>query len=224
MSKGKCYSCGNIYSGRGLTRHIKSCKDLQNKLQSEQGEDIYFMLRIRGKYNKSFFLYLDIKGEAIFDELDQFLRDIWLECCNHLSDIRINDKVITFPSESYQYQEFKLIDLLDLGSFFTYRYDFGSTTELEIDVLDKRKGAKRKDTIEILARNLLTLKCEECGKRAIWITWDDDHFPYYFCDDCIEEYNGEYGYLPIVNSPRMGVCGYDGPADKYKDITSWNGF
>ncbi len=38
----------------------------------------------------------------------------------------------------------------------------------------------------------------------------------YSCDQCIEEYEGEYGSLPIVNSPRMGVCGYNGPTAEYE--------
>jgi len=129
-------------------------------------------------------------------------------------------KDIYFPPRYEQEaKSVKLIDVLGNGSNFEYQYDFGSTTALEIDVLNIRSGTKRKDIIEILARNILNLKCEVCDEESSWVSWGDDRFSYYFCDQCIEEYEGEYGSLPIVNS----VCGYDGPAEEYKDIDRWNG-
>ena len=54
--------------------------------------------------------------------------------------------------------------------------------------------------------------------------YDEDPF---WCEECLEKYeNGELdeeieveesGYLlPVTNSPRMGVCGYEG-SDLYPD-------
>jgi hypothetical protein len=35
-----------------------------------------------------------------------------------------------------------------------------------------------------------------------------------FCQDCLVEHEcGEEMALPVVNSPRMGVCGYAGESD-----------
>jgi hypothetical protein len=224
--KGKCYSCGNVYSKRGMTRHIKSCQKLKERLQQGQKEEeMYFMLRVQAKYNKRYFLYLDIKHEAFLAELDQFLRDIWLECCNHLSEFKVDGMRYTFPNE---YNDglnagVRLIDVANEGTVLEYQYDFGSTTALEIEVLQARRGKKREHLIEILARNLKPdFKCAICGKQASWISWDDFSLSYY-CAECIKEYEGDYGASPIANSPRMGVCGYTGPADKYRNITKWNG-
>jgi hypothetical protein len=36
----------------------------------------------------------------------------------------------------------------------------------------------------------------------------------FFCAKCSEEHeDGEEMMLPVVNSPRMGECGYDGELD-----------
>ena len=70
-----------------------------------------------------------------------------------------------------------------------------------------------------MARNdPYTFECEKCGKEAIWI--DASEWPaVMYCDECADEYFGDDGYLlPVVNSPRMGVCGYCGEHDHYEYV------
>lgn len=39
----------------------------------------------------------------------------------------------------------------------------------------------------------------------------------FLCDSCFDEKEDEYEYLlPITNSPRTGVCGYDGELDVFE--------
>lgn len=111
-----------------------------------------------------------------------------------------------------------------------YEYDFGSTTELTIKVADHYKAPEQKENVVILSRNNpIQYMCSVCGKNpAVWIDsmkiYDEDPF---WCEECLEKYeNGELdeeiedeedGYLlPVTNSPRMGVCGYEG-SDIYPD-------
>lgn len=112
--KGKCYACGNVYTKRGMRHHLKSCKKLKEKFR-ECGENKYFMIRIKAKYAKQFFLYLDIKANVKLSELDQFLRDIWLECCNHLSCFKINNESYTFPVENSHQSDIRLINIANKG-------------------------------------------------------------------------------------------------------------
>jgi hypothetical protein len=37
----------------------------------------------------------------------------------------------------------------------------------------------------------------------------------FFCDSCAEKHEHEEMLLPVVNSPRMGVCAYDGELDVF---------
>lgn len=56
------------------------------------------------------------------------------------------------------------------------------------------------------------IPCHLCGKPAtqVWVEgrYSDEGW---LCDGCVaaEDYDGEI-LLPVVNSPRMGVCGYTG--------------
>ena len=84
----------------------------------------------------------------------------------------------------------KLTAVLTEGMTFSYEYDFGSTTELMITVVNYRIGTSRKEKIVILSRNnQIEFLRDECGEEML---------------------------LPVCNSPRMGVCGYCG-SDIYPD-------
>ena len=68
--------------------------------------------------------------------------------------------------------------------------------------------------------------CSICGnQKATWINtfhiYDEDSF---WCEECVnkleagelEAYENDVFFLPITNSPRMGVCGYEG-SDIYSE-------
>jgi hypothetical protein len=96
-----------------------------------------------------------------------------------------------------------------------YVYDFGSSTELMVKVLGKCQGPKKEGgIIEVLARNEApTILCDECDKNiakqiCTECQWYDVGW---LCDKCVENHEcGEEMMLPVVNSPRTGVCGYTG--------------
>ena len=66
--------------------------------------------------------------------------------------------------------------------------------------------------MKILARNNpYTFKCEECDQPATDLCMECDSI---FCEPCLMEHEcSEEMALPVVNSPRMGVCGYTGADD-----------
>ncbi len=107
----------------------------------------------------------------------------------------------------------ELEKVLKPGLKFFHDYDFGSTTYLNLKVVAEREGRvkKGKKAIEVLARNVPSaIPCSACGKPATYISTESDDA---LCDTCVEEHEGDYKYemlLPVVNSPRMGVCGYTG--------------
>ena len=117
--------------------------------------------------------------------------------------------------------DFELSKALKVGQKFYYEYDFGSTTELTLKVVAAREGVASNDddeeSIEILARNNPPLiRCRECGKPATKVAsgyYDVEDGA--LCDNCAKTNLKEFeeSFLPIVNSPRVGVCGYTGDAD-----------
>ena len=104
---------------------------------------------------------------------------------------------------------------LKVGQKFRYEYDFGSTTELSLRVAGEREGVllDEEDDIHILARNMPPeIKCSRCGKPATKVAAGYDSWgvvEHAFCAACSKKAK-EDAWLPIVNSPRVGVCAYTG--------------
>ncbi len=109
--------------------------------------------------------------------------------------------------------------VLNVGQKFSYEYDFGSSTDLTLKVLSAREGAiqnqdEDEDTIEILARNIEpVMLCKVCGKPAKFVVggyFDVEENA--FCSKKCVKKSGEDAdmLLPVVNSPRVGVCAYTG--------------
>ncbi len=109
-----------------------------------------------------------------------------------------------------------LKDVIQPGLKFIYKYDFGSTTELNMKCISERSGELKE--IRILAKNdPPEYLCDKCGKLAKHICvnclWKDEGL---LCDSCLEKHDcGEERILPVVNSPRMGVCAYTGGTEDF---------
>ena len=107
----------------------------------------------------------------------------------------------------------KMVDLIESGSIFHHEYDFGSTTVLGLKVVSEFYSNLKGKQISILARNdAPEIKCDECEKMATQICCQCIYEGAgWLCDDCVENHEcGEEMMLPVVNSPRVGVCGYCG--------------
>lgn len=200
-----------------MTRHVKKCIERNTK---NDGQSItLFHLIIEGKYLPMYWLHVEIPGAMALADLDSFLRDIWLECCGHLSCFTIDgQRYSVCPAEDMLFgpqeksMNKKIYNILRQGTKFQHEYDYGSTTELKLRVVDVRKRQVRNPAVMLLARNdPPAWMCAKCGKPATRIQatgWevDPDNL---FCIDC--ESPNEEMCLPLANSPRTGVCGYCGP-------------
>jgi hypothetical protein len=109
-------------------------------------------------------------------------------------------------------------NILYKGLKLRYEYDFGSSTYLVLNVINEYP-VKVKEGIVLLSRNEpLELLCHTCKTEpatqiCVIHSWNEDSL---FCDKCAKKHAKkcpdfeEYSALPVVNSPRMGVCGYNG--------------
>jgi len=216
QTKGKCAFCEREFTGGGLVRHLQACDRRQEAIEKAQKgrEQLLYHLYIKNFYTSDFWLHLEMNGTASLNDLDNYLRAIWLECCGHLSHFTYGQG--PWGTEIDMDQTLEQIAEPDME--MTHVYDFGSSTRTRIKVADVRRGKPLHEyPIYLMARNNLPeISCEECNKKAKWLYQDYDN-PYgtvALCDKHLSDYsekNGE-GVLEIVNSPRLGVCGYTGPA------------
>lgn len=144
-----------------------------------------------------------------------FLREVWLECCGHLSEFTIRgvryssyEEQDDFWGDAPESMAIPLSKVMDKNDKFEYVYDFGSSTELNLQVISSRKGAVN-ESIRVLARNNPPLfECIKCKGSATQICQECYEN---YCDECLKIHECEDDYaMPIVNSPRTGVCGYVG--------------
>jgi hypothetical protein len=227
-SEGICRFCLKEFSGAGMGRHLSACKTRKdkNELELEEGRKKYKIYHIKIFEYKWYWLHIEIPGNATLYDLDGFLRGIWLECCGHLSaftihsvnydEQRLSDGY-SFGNNSSQSMNKRLYSVLNVKDKFSHEYDFGSTTYLDGQVLALREGYLGKNKIRILARNNpYVYACKDCGKNATGMCSDCEEF---VCDQCLDSHEcGDEMILEVVNSPRMGVCGYGGP-DRIDDWT-----
>lgn len=224
VSKGKCYFCKRELTKSSVKRHLLKCNNLG------VGNTNYFMIKVEDFYNTDYWFYIQAKENASLRDLDYFLRAIWLECCQHLSSFRIMGKTYTSFTDDWNYMSddsfdemgnYSLNDVLTKGIVLKHIYDYGSSTFLKLTVVDSYSGISTLASITLLVRNIMKeYKCVKCGETAIYLVkendWDQETA---LCGKCSEIYadeNDESYLCTITNSPRIGVCGYEGERDIYK--------
>jgi hypothetical protein len=206
-----------------MTRHLKSCVPAKGEKDSSAGgkssrDKNLLQLAVDSKYGPEYWMHLEVRADSRLHDLDKFLRDIWLECCGHLSAFRIEGESYSVsPMDESWSREMnmnsRLGQILYPGLKFSYEYDFGSTTELALKVVSERIGRSEGGKVRLLARNEPPkILCDRCGKPATQVCafciYSEEAW---LCDDCLEKHQcGDEGFLPVVNSPRVGVCGYSG--------------
>jgi endogenous inhibitor of DNA gyrase (YacG/DUF329 family) len=237
QSRGICAYCGKEYTKSGMTRHLKACTKRAEAIalaDKRRGRDqvVYHLQVLDGtppftpftaEWSHTFWLHLEMNGRATLQDLDKYLRTIWVECCSHLSAFEIGSVFYTqIFEDSWSWREehdmnVRVDKLFYPGLIFPYEYDFGTTTRLQIKVIGARKGKPvTPHPIALMARNNpIQFSCAVCGKPAEWICtqclWSGND--YFFCKKHADTHEHEEMLLPVVNSPRMGMCAYSGPAE-----------
>jgi pRiA4b ORF-3-like protein len=224
-SKGTCTFCQSEFSKSAMTRHLETCQQriaAEAKAGSRQKvqKTRKIHLVVEGRDLPTYWMHLEVTGSTTLAMLDRFLRDTWLECCGHLSAFEIGGvryAVDAGMDNDWDIDEksmrVRLDKVLSPGQTCSYEYDYGTTTELRLRAISEREVAVKGNAIQMLARNTPpVILCEECGKPATNVCsqciFDGKGW---LCDDCAEEHEcGEEMLLPVVNSPRVGMCAYTG--------------
>jgi hypothetical protein len=240
LSRGLCAFCGREMSRSGLSRHLQTCDKRQAAIAAADSKPghtgtlyhlqvlgtIPWHSPLSGQDPGAYWLHLEIRGNATLEDLDSYLRGIWLECCGHLSSFEIGHVEYTEGYEpdlawhETRSMKARVDRIFQPGLEFGHEYDFGTTSEQRLKVVGERRGKPlTRHPIVLMGRNLTpTFPCMKCDGPATHI-----------CFECVSEHeltgllcavharrhpHQEYGApTALVNSPRNGLCGYTGPAE-----------
>jgi len=201
---GICGLCGARVGKAAMGAHLREC------LGKASGDARSRVVLLRAQPLGVPMYWLDIAAGpgARLKHLDGLLRDVWLECCGHLSEFSSG------PRQKVGMD--RPIDgvLGARGSRLDYVYDFGSSTELVVSHTGVVETAPEKG-VRVVARNEAPVwPCDVCGRPATMICVECIYDGRGFCCEthASEHPCGEDMLLPVVDSPRMGVCGYTGGA------------
>lgn len=226
---GTCAVCGEAVTRQGARKHLTACVPAHDLAAGPEQRLVHVRATAPGL--AAYWLDLEIRADARLDALDSFLRRIWLECCGHLSAFAVG--TVKYFSSGYDLgfdagfgslgrqriversMSARLATALPpFGERFEYEYDFGSTTALQLTAVAERIGRPGlRSLARLLARNTAPVwPCAFCGQPATSVCSYclGDPVSAFTCDAHLGDHDcGEVsGLLPVVNSPRMGVCGY----------------
>ena len=222
QSKGACLLCNSMFGKTGMTKHLQLC--IQKNVISEKAsgerkpkqDKKFFHILVEGYNYPEYWIHLKALTNAKLKDLDDFLRDIWLECCGHLSAFEIQGtRYSSSPMVEYNEKGMnqKLEDILGQDIKFFHEYDFGTTTALALRVVSEGEAEIVSKSFQLLARNdPPSITCSNCKNSATHICAECIYSGEgWLCDKCAHEHDcGEDMLLPVVNSPRVGMCGYTG--------------
>ena len=177
-SEGKCLFCDKTFAKAGINKHLAThFKEIVKSGQA--GKSFLVKVETDKRWGATpYFLSLWVDSEATMKNIDKFLRDIWLECCGHLSKFE------------YAGMSKKTGSIFEKGLQLDYEYDFGSSTLLTLTVMEEYP-VKADKKIVLLSRNEPTsIICSVCEKALATqicsvCMYDENAL---FCDKCAKKH------------------------------------
>jgi hypothetical protein len=223
ISKGTCALCQGEFSRASMTKHLEACQRRATEASRAAGHKPrrtmkHFHLVVEGRELPMYWMHLEVRTGITLADLDAFLREIWLECCGHMSAFEIGGQryvsgagLYFEPEPDEHGLQVRLDRILHPGLSCLYEYDFGTTTELRLKVVAEETREATGQSIQLLARNMPpSIPCGVCGKPATSVcsvcVYEEAGW---LCAECAKTHAcGEEMLLPVVNSPRVGMCAY----------------
>lgn len=217
-SPGTCLLCKAGIGRIAMPRHSLECLKKSGWPESDAPS---FVIRVEDFHSKMFWLLVLARNDATLSDLDCLLRDVWVECCGHLSAFNIYGRRFSSHSDYDDFDEDEesglsvpLDEVIGPDSTFTYEYDFGSTTKLKLSVVGLSPVTPKNSSLILIARNnRLEIPCYFCKGKGEYLAtdWPDEPYQIIICRDCtkknVEDLEPEC-MMVFPNSPRAGVCGY----------------
>lgn len=221
---GRCFACQRTFPQAAMAEHLLACRP------QHDGQPLWLFHIQDNDFPDTFWLFVEIAPTAPLAALDHALRQVWVDCCGHYSQFVIGgetyarrpnpDPVALVLDEhaARRTMDVPLAQVFTVGAAAAYAYDEIWPTELRVRLLAEYAGQPLAEGgFRVAARNYKPPRtCRLCARPAAWLytdTWPLE--PY--CDRHARQHPAwgqEDAFLPYVNSPRVGLCTYRGPADE----------
>lgn len=180
---------------------------------ADPGQEENLLVRVTYPEDPTFWLYAAVKMDATLRHIDNFIRNTWVECCGHASffeedGVQYTSNTRILPGRS---MNAKAADVLKPGVPVDYEYDLGTPTDLQVEQVGMIRMESRREKLLYLAQNYMPkYKCVRCGRRAELVARPglEPIADSVICARCSRKETESGRYLPLLNSPRTGVCGY----------------
>jgi hypothetical protein len=209
QSEGHCIFCDDYFSQKDLNRHLTTHLKRKAKEDKDQITTSYHHIVVEAGVQ---FLHLLVKSSCEMAAIDDFLRAIWLDCCGHQSGFHVK------KGPEIEMEE-RVENVLTPKTKIHHDYDYGTTTRTFLKSQNQYDLDFDDEDIILLSRNEpLKIMCTVCSKKPAKVActscmWEQDA---YYCTTCAKKHDAicedfeDYARVRIVNSPRMGECGYEG--------------
>ena len=153
-SPGWCHICGDDIRADDATAHTQTCimykaqrKYTVRKMDKRYARSMPIMIWVRSEQLQHW-MVLAVQPTTSLRQLDQFLRDEWLECCGHMSHFKIGQTQYSncvpgpgdapnfdndLAEDNEQHTVHTLEETTKHGQRFNYEFDYGDTTCLNLE-------------------------------------------------------------------------------------------
>ena len=213
-TQSQCLGCQKTLNTKGARTHLKSCIARAEIRTSKP----MLLVSATAGYDDTktvYALYTLMPKNATLRDIDELLRETWLECCWHLSSF--DSGGTHFVSDGFDTGLFDHDDpsfdhhaawAIPSGTEAEYQYDMGDSTDLTVRVEPAPEQAwawlarHEIDPADPVLRNLMPELCDNCGQEA-------SHFrpAETLCTGCIPENPRPYVELLARTPPPCRECG-----------------
>lgn len=231
VTQGRCQGCNALISKKAFIKHLETCPIIQSYKNDQN-----LLFQIFDRYRPDlYWMVVAAPPTLTLKELDSFLRSIWLGCCQHMSCFVLpsNEKEF-YPycfwnrsfTERHRYDlmnNYHLQDIFPKYSYLDYDFDFGNLSALQIEFLPNHDNTSSfysntlvNDFQLLILNHPPYYTCDKCCKLPLEVNCSVCMRS--FCLKCLQSRRAHNcdifdteDILPIINSPRVGKCGYIGP-------------
>lgn len=137
QSKGTCLFCNKSFTRAGMTKHLMACperKKAHDRVKRKAPAQNHYHLTLVEERRPDYWLHIEMKGAASLEDLDTYLRCIWLECCGHMSQFFEGGFWKTDVAISAT-----LNKIVKPGDSLFHVYDFGFESRTIVTAVDVRE-------------------------------------------------------------------------------------